>query len=69
MHNHFLDAHNKKMVQGVLALVAGILMLLYTLGIIEACIDFIFILASVILITYGSLLLDLDKIIRKWLGR
>ena len=64
-----LDLNNKNSVQGILILVAGILLLLYTLGIIETGINLILILAAIGLIAYGALAIGLDGTIRKWLGR
>jgi hypothetical protein len=69
MNNNYFDWNNKNIVQGSLILVAGMLLLLYTLGIIETGINLILILASVGLIAYGALTTGLDKIIRQWLGK
>lgn len=60
---------NNQAIQGLLALAGGFLLLLYTLGVIETGINFIFILASIGLIMYGAISLGLDNVIKKWLGR
>lgn len=60
---------NNQAIQGLLALAGGFLLLLYTLGVIETGINFIFILASIGLIMYGAISLGLDNVIKRWLGR
>jgi hypothetical protein len=69
MNKPSIDWNNKNIVQGILILGAGILLLLYTLGIIETGINLILILGAIGLIAYGGLALGLDGVIRKWLGK
>ncbi len=69
MNKPSIEWNNKNVVHGILILVAGILLLLYTLGIIETGINLILILAAIGLIAYGALALGLDGVVRKWLGK
>ena len=48
-----IDLTHKDMLQGLTALVGGITMLLYSLGIVERGITTLLILASLVLIFYG----------------
>jgi hypothetical protein len=67
--NHYFDGNNKNIMQGMLILILGILLLLYTIGLIETAINTILILASICLISYGTITTGLGDFIRKLLNR
>lgn len=57
-----------KIHKGILLLVGGILLFLYSTGLIERGIDYIMIIGSLIMILYGLILVDGYKALRMLLG-
>lgn len=70
MQNQFnLDPNNRNVVKGLLLLITGVLLLLYTLNLITTGINALLILASVGLIVYGSVTSGLDKVLSNLYNR
>lgn len=65
MQNQYLDSNNRNVVKGLLLLITGVLLLLYTLNLITTGINALLILASVGLIVYGSVTSGLDEVLKK----
>lgn len=65
MQNQFLDTNNRNIVKGLLLLITGVLLLLYTLNLITTGINAVLILASVGLIIYGTVTSGLDQVLKR----
>lgn len=63
MMNQPTNWHSNHTIQGILLLIAGVLLFLYTLNILTTGITIVLIIASIALIAYGAMVSGLDKII------
>jgi hypothetical protein len=62
MTQPYLNQDNRNVVKGLLLLITGVLLLLYTLNLITTGINALLILASIGLIVYGSVTSGLDQL-------